>query len=128
MDIYLLRNVQLSPEIKVSRWESIFLFVTVARRGDGDIPGLGGGLAPALSPAVRLRVGAPGLHQLGQGHHWQHRPHVCSLIYLLFYTYKNLYNNIVKNVFLLPSFTYSILIGDQQINRGWLEVKDDTQF
>ena len=46
-----------------------FLFVTVARRGDGDIPGLGGGLAPALGPAVRLRVGAPGLHQLGQGHH-----------------------------------------------------------
>ena len=49
-------------------------------------------------------------------------------LFYLFYTYKNLYNNIVKNVFLLPSFTYSILIGDQQINRGWLEVKDDTQF
>ena len=35
-------------------------------------------------------------------------------LFYLFYTYKNLYNNIVKNVFLLPSFTYSILIGDQQ--------------
>ena len=140
MDIYLLRNVQLSPEIKVSRGDSIFLFVTVARRGDWNIPGLGctapcrGSRPPPAGPGSPLTTQTPCVFiNIFTWLDWIYLENLLLIITLLkmfffyplclfylFYTYKNLYNNIVKNVFLLPSFTYSILIGDQQINRGWL--------